>query len=177
MVDPDGQFSGMFTFFKDLGTTMFLRGGLDFTSKSSRRDAWKEFDPSAPWSKTDKARQIDKGLFQTDPNRTRLGNAYLLFSRFTLELPQTYLGNKYSHMRNAFGYVDNVEYYGGATLVNRVNDPLNKGGWGLTLGSYINSQNINDPDLQNDNLFMHEYGHTLQSRLTGPLYLFKVGIP
>jgi hypothetical protein len=179
-VDPDGQFTTAFTFLKDLVTTAFIRGGLDFTSKSSRREAWKEFDPSAPWSKTYKARQIDGGLFQKDPNRNFGGNAWLFFSRFTFEAPQTFLGNTYSHIRNAFGYVDNVEYYGGAILVNRVNNKPNKNGfiesWGLTLGSYINSQNI-DEDFENDNLFWHEFGHTLQSRLTGPLYLFKVGIP
>ena len=61
------------------------------------------------------------------------------------------------------GNVDNVDYYGGATLVNK-ND--NSGWrWGLTLGPYINSKNvIADPN--KDALFRHEYGHTLQSRLT-----------
>jgi hypothetical protein len=101
----------------------------------------------------------------------------VIFSRFILEAPQTILGNAYSHLRNSFGYVNNVEYYGGATLVNRRNDK-SRFEWGLTLGSYINSQNINDnQNLKNNYLFMHELGHTLQSRLTGPLYLFKVGLP
>jgi len=29
----------------------------------------------------------------------------------------------------------------------------------------------------NNHLFMHEFGHSLQSRLSGPLYLFKYGLP
>jgi hypothetical protein len=28
-----------------------------------------------------------------------------------------------------------------------------------------------------DEMFVHEYGHTIQSRLTGPLYLPMVGVP
>ncbi len=72
------------------------------------------------------------------------------------------------------GNVDNVDYYGGATLVNK-ND--NSGWrWGLTLGPYINSKNV-IADPYRDALFRHEYGHTLQSRLVGPLYLTHVGLP
>jgi hypothetical protein len=45
----------------------------------------------------------------------------------------------------------------------------------LTLEPYINSKNVvSDPFT--DDLFRHEYGHTLQSSLIGPLYLTQVGI-
>lgn len=78
------------------------------------------------------------------------------------------------HRRNMSGNVDDVSYYGGATLVNK-ND--NSGWrWGLKLGSYINSKNV-DADPYSDDLFRHEFGHTLQSRLIGPLYLTHAGIP
>lgn len=84
---------------------------------------------------------------------------------------QAISGNSLAHIRNIAGQVDNVEYYGGATLVNR--NRLGEDSWGLTLGSYINSQNIE----VGDNMFIHEYGHTLQSRVMGPLYITHIGIP
>lgn len=127
-------------------------------------------------SKTNKAAKIDLGLLNTDPNKSTVGRGLQFVSRFTWERPQTILGNIASHARNIAGYVDNVEYYGGATLVN--NDAPNEWGdaWGFTLGPYINSKNVvADPYI--DQLFRHEYGHTLQSRLIGPSYLSYVGLP
>jgi hypothetical protein len=47
---------------------------------------------------------------------------------------------------------------------------------GATLGSYINSQNLVADPYTND-MFRHEYGHTIQSRILGPLYLSHVAIP
>jgi len=158
----------------DLLKTAFIDGGLDPTSKSARQNAWKDFDPTASWSPTNKAWKIDIGGFKTDPNRNFWGRSWQLISRWTWELPQTVLGKGYSHIRNMTGNVDDVSYYGGATLVNK-ND--NSGWrWGLTLGPYINSKNV-VADPYTDDLFRHEFGHTLQSRLVGPLYLTHVGIP
>ena len=174
--DPDGEFflGTILTFVGDLLKTAFIDGGLDPTSKSARQNAWKDFDPTAQWSPTNKAWKIDIGGFKTDPNRTIAGRGLQLLSRWTWELPQTILGKGYSHLRNMTGNVDDVSYYGGATLVNK-ND--NSGWrWGLTLGSYINSKNV-VADPYTDDIFRHEYGHTLQSRLVGPLYLTSVALP
>lgn len=174
--DPTGEFflGTILTFVGDILKTAFIDGGLDPTSKSARQKAWKDFDPTAEWSPTNKAWKIDIGGFKTDPNRTIAGRGLQLLSRWTWELPQTVIGKGYSHIRNMSGNVDDVSYYGGATLVNK-ND--NSGWrWGLTLGSYINSKNV-DADPYSDDLFRHEFGHTLQSRLVGPLYLTHVGIP
>jgi hypothetical protein len=173
--DPTGEFflGTILTFVGDLLKTAFIDGGLDPTSKGARQNAWKDFDPTAQWSPTNKAWKIDVGGFKTDPNRTTAGRGLQLLSRWTWELPQTVLGKSYSHIRNMTGNVDDVSYYGGATLVNK-ND--NSGWrWGLTLGSYINSKNV-VADPYTDDLFRHEFGHTLQSRLVGPLYLTHVGI-
>jgi len=162
------------TFVGDLLKTAFIDGGLDPTSKSARQKAWKDFDPTASWSPTNKAWKIDVGGFKTDPNRNFWGRSWQLISRWTWELPQTVIGKGYSHIRNMTGNVDDVSYYGGATLVNK-ND--NSGWrWGLTLGPYINSKNV-VANPYKDGLFRHEFGHTLQSRLVGPLYLTHVGIP
>ena len=175
--DPSGEFflGTIFTGVVDFFETVFIDGGIDpWNTPENRGEAWSDFDPTAEWSKTNKAWKIDIGGFKTDPNRTFAGRGLQLFSRWTWELPQTALGKGYSHIRNMTGNVDDVSYYGGATLVNK-NDNSRKR-WGLTLGPYINSKNVKaDPYI--DPLFRHEYGHTLQSRLVGPLYLTHVGLP
>jgi hypothetical protein len=162
----------------DFVKTVFT-GGLDPTSSKARDRAWKRFDPTASWSITNKDMKIDMGLFKTDPHRTLLGKAEELYSRFTWELPQTLLGNGFSQVRNMLGHVDDVSYYGGATLINRNEGPDKRGliwEWGMTLGPYINSINMK-ADPNTDMMFRHEYGHTLQSQLLGPLYITKVGLP
>jgi hypothetical protein len=62
--------------------------------------------------------------------------------------------------------VDRVDYFGGATLVNK-DDPSTSGG-GMTLGSYILGTNLRASI--DDETFMHEYGHTLQSMQWGLFY-------
>jgi hypothetical protein len=45
-------------------------------------------------------------------------------------------------------------------------------GWGISLGQYILL------DLSHDDVTLqHEYGHAVQSKMLGPLYLIIVGIP
>ena len=173
--DPSGDFfiGTILTFAGDFLKTVFLDGGISF-SKNVRQRAWSGFDPSAQWSPTNKAWKIDIGGFKTDPHRTIAGRSLQLLSRWTWELPQTLIGKGASHIRNMTGNVDNVDYYGGATLVNKDDNSGYK--WGFTLGPYINSKNmVADP--YTDQMFRHEYGHTLQSRLVGPLYLINVALP
>jgi|GEM_PF-3504122 len=43
----------------------------------------------------------------------------------------------------------------------------------LTAGPYINSQNIE----VGEDIYFHEYGHTIQSRILGPLYTSKIAVP
>lgn len=130
--------------------------------------AWKEFG-----QRVANAAKIDAGLFAWDKHRTIAGNLFSYVSRFTWESKQTVLGNFVSHFRNNF-WRTNVEYYHGATLVNRNGHRNN--GWGMTLGSYINGYNL-EADPQKDRVFAHEYGHTKQSMVLGPLYLSIVGAP
>lgn len=130
--------------------------------------AWKEFG-----QRVANAAKIDAGLFAWDKHRTIAGNLFSYVSRFTRESKQTVLGNFVSHFRNNF-WRTNVEYYHGATLVNRNGHRNNR--WGMTLGSYINGYNL-EADPQKDRVFAHEYGHTKQSMVLGPLYLSIVGAP
>jgi hypothetical protein len=69
------------------------------------------------------------------------------------------------------GQITNVEINRGSVLVNQRNDDWD--GWGMTLGPYINGKNIEF----GSNMYWHEYGHTIQSRIFGPLYVSRVGVP
>ena len=98
-----------------------------------------------------------------------------LISRFTRELPQTLLGFFVAYGSNLLWQVDDVGFYGGAT-VSSGNFWGQGDGSAIALGSFITggrnlSANPNNP------LFQHEFGHVLQSRAMGWRYLFRVGIP
>ena len=175
--DPSGEV--IKTLVLDFFNTLFT-GGLNFGNKEVRQNAWKKFDPTAPWSKTNKAMKITGGLFKTDPNKNVFGKTWQLFSRFTWELPQTVVGHVWSDIRNMSGQVDRVDYYGGATFVTNENSSSHNG---VSLGSYIN---INLPTsingefcnyIKKSPMFMHEYGHYIQSQYVGPRYFSVIGIP
>ena len=59
----------------------------------------------------------------------------------------------------------NVQFAAGAVLANH-NTPNPTDRWGLTLGNTINGTNMK----VSQEIFTHEYGHTLQGRRWGPLY-------
>lgn len=170
--DPSGEFfiKTIFTFVVDFFVKGFCEGGFDITSSSARHNAWRKFDPTASWSKTNKAFKIDKGFFRTDPNKNGVQRTFQLFSRFILETPQSLIGKDISHFRNLCYDVD-VDYYNGVTLVNRYKKDTHHA---FTLGSYINSVNVK---IGSDNMFYHEFGHTIQSRLLGSAYFPLVAIP
>jgi RHS repeat-associated protein len=178
--DPSGDFflGTIITAIYDFFRVGFTKGGFEFWNwgSSNFRSAWREFDPTRSGSRTNNAFRIDMGVFRADPHRTFFGQILQVFSRLTWEAPQVVLGNLYSHVRNGFGgSITDVTYWGGATLVNRNNgNPRDR--WGVTLGSYINSRNL-VADPYTDQMFRHEYGHTLQSRIIGPMYLIHVGVP
>ena len=179
-IDINGEFIWtIITFIGDFLSTLF-NGGLNFGKPEIQKEAWKKFDPSAPWSLTNKAWKIDMGLFQSDPNRTIMGRIWQIASRFLWEPFQTTIGNFYSHLMNWSGSVDRVDYFGGATFVTNENSNSNKG---ITIGNYVN---IDIRETINDNfekyalsseLYMHEYAHTLQSKIWGPGYLLMIGVP
>lgn len=109
-----------------------------------------------------------------------LGQAWQGISRYTWEGLQTWVGYNHTQLRNAAGNIDRVDYLGGATFATNENAGYRDG---VSLGNYINI-NIDDEIQGNfedrvtsDPLFMHEYGHTFDSQIFGPAYLFAVGIP
>jgi hypothetical protein len=115
--------------------------------------------------------KIIGGLFTVDKNKSFLGKAWQLISRFTWELPQTVVGFITAQGANIFGKVDKVSYKAGATVLRM------KGEFGaFTVGSFIVGDRNISADPKND-LFQHEYGHYLQSQRSGFAYLFKYAIP
>ena len=123
------------------------------------------------------------GNFYLDENNF-LGGIWQGFSRHTWESLNSFVGHSYSQIRNTGGLTDHVKYFGGATFSIRENvDEFN--GWrGVSIGNYINAkiENEFEEDVKGgwingaEGLYWHEYGHTFDSRLFGPLYLPVVGI-
>jgi RHS repeat-associated protein len=118
------------------------------------------------------AGKIMMGNFYYNPRRSLLGQIWEGFSRGTWETFQQALGTMIAQFRNMCGWVDSVEFYDGAVLVN--NNDNDNYSWGFTLGNTINSHQISGTS---DPMFMHEYGHIQQSKLLGPFYLGVVAIP
>lgn len=131
--------------------------------------AWTEYA-----ERVSNAFKIDMGLFKTGSALSTIENTLALLTGIMIwDAPNTLLGNAIAHLRNNSCIVT-VEYSEGATLVNRAVSDKKRSG--LSLGSYINGWNLSaDPSA--DDVFAHEYGHTIQSKILGPLYLPLVGPP
>ncbi|MDL2319677.1 RHS repeat-associated core domain-containing protein [Alistipes sp. OttesenSCG-928-B03] len=121
------------------------------------------------------AGRIIMGNYYYNPRRTVMGQIWEGISRGSHESIQQGFGSVVGHIRNTCGDVSDVEFFNGATLVNNNNENDSGHRWGMTMGSIINSQNLNANT--DDAMFMHEYGHTQQSKLLGPLYPFVIAIP
>ena len=161
--DPDGE-----CFFLSF-ISGFIRGTVDFIFNHGQ---W--YSPFYDGYKNAiNDIKISWGLFKGDTKQ--------VLSRFTWELPQTILGLSWSKTRLVIEDIDKVRYFDGATFVINENSHSNKG---VTLGSYININDKGSIPLddnenfapQKDPLYMHEYGHYLQSQEYGFGYLVSVGI-
>lgn len=129
------------------------------------------------WSGLGHAGKIFLGNFYLDENRTFFGGVLQGISRFTWESIQTTIGYGYTQLRNTFGGVDEVVFFGGVTFAFNTNVEPGTG-WGVSIGNYINLRIADEnTDILSRDLYMHEYGHTLQSLRLGPLYPFAIMIP
>ena len=160
--DPDGEF-----FILDAWLSGFFQGFFS-TDQNRLSNGWKRANQLA---KNDA--KILGGSIRPDFNKGFFGRNWDVFSRLTWEFPQTKVGLTFALFSNLCGQVDNVEYYDGVTVSSGNNFGI---GGAVTLGNYINgSSNLAaSPD---NYLFQHEYGHYLQSKATGPLYLSRYAIP
>lgn len=103
------------------------------------------------------------------------GNPRQIASRHSWETFQNGIGLQYSLFSNQIFNGVRVGYFDGATTLTYDDFPGGNGS-AVTIGSYINGGNELEPRVGNQ-LFMHEYGHYLQSQHSGPLYLYKYGLP
>lgn len=160
--DPNGEFflGYMFGFFRGL-----------FSKKP-----WKAFEKG--WKGGVNEVKMWGGLFATgsymnhQSHRNFWTASWELISRFTWQLPQTMVGHGYAQFSGYAGQVDNVDYWGGATVMSGNN-------WGqkaVTLSSFIIGDRTISAD-PNNSVFQHEYGHYLQSQSMGWGYLSRIGIP
>ena len=146
-VDPDGEFIISFL-------SGFIRGLIKGENPFSRG-----------WESVENSFNITMGLFKGDFGQ--------ILSRLTWELPQTILGYAYGIGVNLVDNIKEVGDYGGATVVSTYAGPF---GGAVTLGSFIYGGSDISADPTNA-LFMHEYGHYLQSQASGLAFLSRYGIP
>lgn len=167
--DPTGNsFWSIFTpwvFLYDFYRVGFTKGGFEVWhwGKSYWKDAWAEFDPTASWSRTNNALKIDLGQIT--------GSPFQIYRRNTWEGIQNFIGHDFASVHNMFGGVNHVEYYEGTTVID---DGLSKGA--VTIGSFMVGPHGFRADWR-DHLFVHEYGHYLQSNRWGPLFMPLIGMP
>jgi hypothetical protein len=155
--DPTGEIFGtIFGVVADLVNNIFVR--------TFKGDKW-------DWTQTKLGWEIDKGLFHTDQNKSTGGRIWEFISRITWQLPQTLVGDLFVSGANAFGAVNNVTHNYGMTAVDMGLDNS-----AVTIGNYTAGPKGYTADWS-DHLFVHEYGHYIQSQQHGPVYLLTVGIP
>ena len=161
---PSGDlfFFSLFTCVWDFFDTALFKGGLDITSPGAMKDAWKDFDPTASWSKTNKSFQMSVNVYRADPNLGFWGQANEILKR--LVNPLTYVGDIVNQIHNLCGGVKSVDFYGGATLVESYASNFGA----FTIGNFINAQRGTKAD-PTDKYFQHEFGHYLFNRTTDPV--------
>ena len=124
--------------------------------------------------------KITKGLFLTDANRSLLGRVWQLVSRFTWEIPQTLVGWLYSVGRAIVGHVDRVDTLGGITFATKSGCNYSMG---VSLGTFVDlwagswMHGEGEAYILGYQICMHEFGHTIDSRLFGWFYLPIIGLP
>lgn len=115
------------------------------------------------------------GLFNSGGNSS-FSNIFQLYSRFSLEILQTILGYVLVQLFNIIGKVNDVIPICGATFCFYFHDSEQKHGVSIGPFIYISTKH-GKISFRSDPLLLHEYGHQMQSRKWGILYLFVIGIP
>lgn len=116
------------------------------------------------WNRTVNAWRIDMGMFR--------GDIPQIINKWTWSLPQSIIGNELGQALNFFGKVDNVTYLDGMLALSGVTEE----GRAFTIGHYSFGPDGYEATWK-DHLFVHEYGHYLQSLDFGPLYMHVIAGP
>ena len=149
--DPSGEF--LFTAVTAISETFnnLFRHGVHFGNYS--------------YSRTKIAAKIDNGLVT--------GNLMQVLNKLTFGLKNTIYGNTIANVSNWLGLVDNVSFQDGAIAISGVTC---NGTSAFTVGPYIMGPKNFTADWR-DHLFVHEYGHYLQSQFIGLFYIPVVAAP
>lgn len=100
------------------------------------------------------------------------GNIGQIINKWTWGLPNSSLGYKVAQLLNLFGVVDKVTNSYGAVALSGVTG----GAKAFTIGHYSFGPDNYVADWR-DHLFVHEYGHYIQSQQWEPIYPIAIGIP
>lgn len=127
------------------------------------------------WKGVGRGAKLFLGNFYLNENNW-LGGIWQGISRHTWEVFQTFTGHGVSQTLNTIGITKKVEYWGGATFSTTDDQSI-----AVSIGNYINVRTHSYTDFDKyiltDQTVMHEYGHTIDSRIWGPLYLPVIGLP
>lgn len=116
------------------------------------------------YGKTKNAWDIDRGVFK--------GSFMQVVGKMTWGIKNTIIGNILAHGFNLAGKVDGVTYMDGVAALSGTLS----GNKAMTIGFYIFGPK-NFTATWRDHLFVHEYGHFLQSQRWGAMYLPAIGLP
>ena len=136
--------------------------------------------PNAISKRLKLAAQLTRGLFLTDPHRSPWCRVWQLLSRFTWELPQTFVGWLYTVMWALADQVDRVDTIGGITFATKKGWPY---GMGVSLGTFVDlwaaswMHGEGEAYILGNQICMHEFGHTADSQRFGWAYLPFIGLP
>lgn len=126
------------------------------------------------WNQTVNAWRIDMGMFR--------GNFIQVLNKWTWNLLPSVVGNVTAHGFNIAGAIDNVSYMDGMLALSgptgtRYDDDKELYNTkAFTIGHYSFGPKGYRATWK-DHLFVHEYGHYLQSQFMGPSYFPIVAIP
>ena len=117
------------------------------------------------WDRTVNAWRIDMGMFRGDFGQ--------ILNKWTFSLPVSLIGNTFAHGYNLAGKIDNVTYMDGMLALS---GPTGGDNSAFTLGHYSFGPKGYQATWK-DHLFVHEYGHYMQTQLMGIFYIPVVAIP
>ena len=117
------------------------------------------------WDRTVNAWRIDMGMFR--------GEFGQILNKWTFSLPVSLIGNTFAHGYNLAGSIDNVTYMDGMLALS---GPTGGDNSAFTLGHYSFGPKGYQATWK-DHLFVHEYGHYMQTQLMGIFYIPVVAIP
>lgn len=106
-------------------------------------------------------------------------------TRFTWELPQLFLGYIVSQYRTITQRIDRIDTLGGITYASCCHRRQHVY-MGMSLGCFVNMWMPCDIPVEfpkyvrkyrDGSIFQHEFGHTIDSQIFGPMYLIIIGLP